>query len=159
MNINLNCKTKSKTKTEQVIPLAYCTPLPKSMGDVCKESLTRLPHAWLLPNLFHLIWTRLRTEPKGETSNRPQWSLRVCILILWAVMVTFEFLLICNKTDAELFRRRLLPMWRAEKSSATSCPMKSCFSTVSHSSTDSAKSSSPQTSDSNYVPNILHSYQ
>jgi len=61
---------------EQVIPLAYCTPLANSMGDVCKESLTRLPHAWLLPNLFHLIWTRLRTEPMGDTSNWPQWSLK-----------------------------------------------------------------------------------
>jgi len=61
---------------EQVIPLPYCSPLPKSMGDVCKEILTRVPHTWLLPNLFHLIWTRLRDEPMGDTSNWPEWSLK-----------------------------------------------------------------------------------
>ena len=49
------------------------------MGDVCKESLTRVPHTWLLPNLFHLIWTRLRDEPMSDTSNWPEWSLKVGI--------------------------------------------------------------------------------
>ena len=49
------------------------------MGDVRKESLTRVPHTWLLPNLFHLIWTRLRDEPMGDTSNWPEWSLKVGI--------------------------------------------------------------------------------
>ena len=122
------------------------------MGEVCKESLTRLPHAWLLPNLFHLIWTRLRTEPMGDTSNWPQWSLKVdpsplICLHLCPVTITFASLHICEETDPELFRKCLLPMWRAGKSSVTSWPRRSCFSTASHSSTGSAKSSSRQTND------------
>ena len=61
----------------QVIPLAYQVALPMEQEGVCRETLTRLPHSWLLPNLFSLIWTRLREEPLGETSQMPLWPLKV----------------------------------------------------------------------------------
>ena len=58
-----------------------------------------------------------------------------------------NFCIFVKKADPELFRKCLLPMLRVGRSSATSCPRKSCFSTASLSSTDSAKSSSRQTND------------
>ena len=60
-----------------MIPLAYQVALPMEQEGVCRETLTRLPHSWLLPNLFSLIWTRLREEPLGEMSQMPLWPLKV----------------------------------------------------------------------------------
>ena len=122
--------------TEQVIPLPYCSPLPKSMGDVCKEILTRVPHTWLLPNLFHLIWTRLRDEPMGDTSNWPEWSLKVG-------MSNVEQLL----PDSLHLRRCRRLTWRAGRSSASSCLSRFFFSTVWPFSTAFVKLSFQQLSD------------
>jgi hypothetical protein len=61
----------------QVIPAAYRAPLPPSLEGSCRETLTRVPHAWLLPALFGLVWERLRTEPTGDTANWPDWPLKL----------------------------------------------------------------------------------
>ena len=86
------------------------------MGDVCKEILTRVPHAWLLPNLFHLIWTRLRDEPMGDTSNWPEWSLKVGMsnvepLLLghwYEIMALYYVKLILTEISASRQDRRVL---------------------------------------------------
>lgn len=64
--------------TVQVIPPAYRTPLPMEPEDLCRDTLTRVNHAWLLPALFSLIWGRLRSEPMGDTTQQPTWQLKVC---------------------------------------------------------------------------------
>ena len=51
--------------------------LPRELVEACRDALTRIPHTWLLPALFHLIWSRLRDEPLGDTSFWPQWPLKV----------------------------------------------------------------------------------
>jgi len=61
---------------EQVIPLAYRCPLPPALAETIPDCLTSIPHAWLLPNLFSFIWTRLRTQPAGDSSGQPEWALK-----------------------------------------------------------------------------------
>ena len=61
----------------QVIPLAYRCPLPPALAETIPDCLTSIPHAWLLPNLFSFIWTRLRTQPAGDSSGQPEWALKV----------------------------------------------------------------------------------
>jgi len=64
---------------EQVIPLAYRKAMPVGMEDLCKETLTRVNHTWILPELFRMIWLRLREEPLGDTSGTPAWPLKVML--------------------------------------------------------------------------------
>eukprot|EP00092_Neocalanus_flemingeri_P023314 GFUD01025278.1.p1 GENE.GFUD01025278.1~~GFUD01025278.1.p1 ORF type:complete len:2291 (+),score=510.26 GFUD01025278.1:413-6874(+) len=61
---------------EQVIPLAYRCSLPIALSETITDCLTSIPHAWLLPNLFSFIWTRLRTQPTGDSSGQPEWPLK-----------------------------------------------------------------------------------
>eukprot|EP00092_Neocalanus_flemingeri_P096724 GFUD01123162.1.p1 GENE.GFUD01123162.1~~GFUD01123162.1.p1 ORF type:complete len:1251 (-),score=310.34 GFUD01123162.1:61-3774(-) len=61
---------------EQVIPLAYRCSLPIALSETITDCLTSIPHAWLLPNLFSFIWTRLRTQPTGDSSGQPDWPLK-----------------------------------------------------------------------------------
>eukprot|EP00090_Calanus_glacialis_P031123 TRINITY_DN5102_c0_g1_i8.p1 TRINITY_DN5102_c0_g1~~TRINITY_DN5102_c0_g1_i8.p1 ORF type:complete len:2193 (-),score=498.77 TRINITY_DN5102_c0_g1_i8:57-6239(-) len=61
---------------EQVIPLAYRCPLPAAQSETITDCLTSIPHTWLLPNLFSFIWTRLRTQPAGDSSGQPEWPLK-----------------------------------------------------------------------------------
>jgi len=61
---------------EQVIPVAYRSPLPADLTETIPDCLTSIPHAWLLPNLFSCIWTRLRTQPAGDTTGQADWPLK-----------------------------------------------------------------------------------
>merc|ERR1719369_1073005 len=61
---------------EQVIPLAYRCPLPPAIAATTTDCLTSIPHTWLLPNLFSFIWTRLRSQPTGDSYGQPEWPLK-----------------------------------------------------------------------------------
>ena len=65
----------------QVIPVAYRSPLPADLTETIPDCLTSIPHAWLLPNLFSCIWTRLRTQPAGDTTGQADWPLKVRLAI------------------------------------------------------------------------------
>ena len=60
----------------RVIPVEYRKRLPDGLTTAAWECLKSVPHSWLLPTLFRLIWTRLRSV---EQHNHPDWDLATWI--------------------------------------------------------------------------------
>merc|ERR1712176_849263 len=60
---------------EQVVPDAYRAEIPKDISFNLTGFLNEIPFGWLLPNLFNLIWNKLRSNPVGESTGHDIWPL------------------------------------------------------------------------------------
>ena len=50
----------------------------------------KIPHQWLSPALFNLIWCKLRAAPTEDSVGQPEWPLKVSLKFTLNIFLKFQ---------------------------------------------------------------------